>query len=229
MRRFYRLVADQLRNFLWGRSLVNHITRHYRLYDNIEAVFSVLVVVLIIKAFLVDVYQIPSSSMHDTLIENDRIVVNKLQYRFGDVQIGDVIVFRTRGIPIIDDPDKPYYIKRVVGLPGDDLEIRGGGLFRNGQKIESPAIFLENYYIPLPSNNQRAFRVPDGHVLVFGDNSSDSWDSRGWGPVPLENIVGKAFFRYWPPSRIGALHGVAPASSNDLRRRFESDEAPLFR
>lgn len=217
MRKFYRLVADKLRNYIWGRHLVNHITRHQRLYENMEALYTALILALLIKTFIFEAYKIPSSSMYDTLIENDRIFVNKFQYNFWDVDIGDVIVFRTRGIPEIYEPGKPYYIKRVVGLPGDVIEIRNGNLYRNGRRIVAPDFFEENFYVVLHTNNQRRFVVPEGEVLVFGDNSFNSWDSRAWGGVPIENIMGKAFFRYWPLSRMGTIDGVAPRPARERR------------
>lgn len=217
MRRFYRMVGERLKNYLWGRQLVNHVVRHQRLYENFEALYTALILALLIKAFLFEAYKIPSSSMHSTLLENDRIFVNKFQYGIWDVAVGDVIVFRTRGIDKIDHPDKPYYIKRVVGLPGDEIAIRDGYLYRNGERITEPDIFKENYYVPMQFNQRRVFRVPDGEVLVFGDNSFNSFDSREWGGVPYENIMGKAFFRYWPLSRIGTIPGVAPERAIGMR------------
>lgn len=216
MRRFYRMVGDKLKNYLWGRQLVNHVVRHHRVYENIEALYTALILALLIKAFVFEAYKIPSSSMHNTLLENDRIFVNKFQYNIWDVDVGDVIVFRTRGIDRIDDPDKPYYIKRVVGLPGDVIEIRNGDLFRNGERVTEPEIFRDNFYVPL-RNNRRFFEVPPDEVLVFGDNSFNSLDSRDWGGVPMENIMGKAFFRYWPLGRMGSIEGVPPDDA--VRRR----------
>lgn len=221
MRRFYHRVADHLRHFLWGRSLVGHISRHQRLYENVEALFTALVLALLIKAFLFEAYKIPSSSMHNTLVEEDRIFVNKFMYAFWDVKVGDVIVFKTIGIEEIEDPNKPYYIKRVVGLPGDVLQIRNGFIYRNGEKLTKPPLFEDNFYLPSPKDRSTFFQVPEGEVFVFGDNSFNSWDSRAWGGVPLENIMGKAVFRYWPPSRMGLIYGVPPDQAVIERRESE--------
>lgn len=208
MMHFYVAIAESLKNYAWGRETVNHISRHRWFYANFEALYSSLVIVLLITWYIVIAYKIPSASMHDTLLEGDRIFVNKFWYNFADVEVGDIVVFRTKGIPEIEDPNKPYYIKRVVGLPGDQLEIVNGYLYRNGEKMTEPPIFDRNFYISY--SQRRRFTVPNGEVFVFGDNSFNSLDSRAWGGVPLENLVGEAFFRFWPPARIGTLDGVPP-------------------
>lgn len=221
MRRFYLYVASKLRYFSWGRPIVNHISRHRVLYENVEALYTALILALLIKAFLFEAYKIPSGSMKDTLQVYDRIFVNKFCYSFEDIHVGDIVVFKTKGIPPIDDPEKPYYIKRVVGLPGDTIRIgEDGFLYRNGSKLDEPHFFVENRYSTLGA--QREFSVPEGKVFVFGDNSGNSYDSRGWGGVPLENVMGKAVFRYWPLSRIGLIKGLPP---EPVRSRVARDRS----
>ncbi|MBI1390432.1 MAG: signal peptidase I [bacterium] len=228
MRNFYLYVADKLGNFIWGRALVGHFRRHAGLYENIEAMYIALILALFIKAYLIEAYKIPSASMHDTLLEGDRIFVNKMAYTFEPVQPGDVIVFRTKGIPPIEDPEKQFYIKRVVGLPGDLIEIRNGDLYRNGLRVTDPPIFRDNYYTTL-GDGRRAFHVPEGQVYVFGDNSFNSFDSRAWGGVPIENIVGKAVFRYFPLARIGRIRGAAPDRAKIYRNvSTGADLSPWF-
>lgn len=220
MRRFYYHLADKLKNYTWGRSLVNHISYHQRFYENFEALYTALILALLIKTFIFEAYKIPSSSMEDTLQPKDRIFVSKLVYNYRDIHVGDIVVFKTKGIPDIEDPLKPYYIKRVVGLPGDSLQILPNRkILRNGILLDDPEIFLENEYYSMGGRTQ--FIVPEGEVYVFGDNSGNSLDSRAWGGVPLENVMGKAFFRYWPPSRIGTIQGIPPASV--LQNQFEQD------
>lgn len=204
MRRFYLYLADYLKNFHWGRGIVNHINRHPRFYENFEALYTALILALIIKGFLFDAYKIPSSSMENTLQINDRIFVNKFIYRFTDVEVGDIVVFKTKGLPIYD-PEKPYYIKRVAGKPDDTLEIKDGYLYRNGELLDDPEFFTENYYLPYRGNGK--FVVPEGKYYMFGDNSANSLDSRDWGGVPLKNIIGKAAIRYWPLTRFGLIEG----------------------
>ena len=215
MRRFYERFAYHLDHFTWGRRVTGHVRSHPRFYENLEALFTALLLALLIKRYLFEAYKIPSGSMRDTLVENDRIFVSKFVYDFADVEVGDVVVFRTPE-PIYD-PDKPYYIKRVVGLPGDLIEIRGQMLYRNGEPLHDPDFFEQNiYYSRLKSSPPfRSKRVPAGEVFVFGDNSEDSYDSRYWGGVPVENIMGKAVFRYWPPDRIGGIEGVPVRDAKD--------------
>ena len=202
--------GDRLGHYAWGRRIVNHVVCHRRLYENLEAFFTALVLALLIKRYIVDCYEIPSPSMHDTLREGDRIFVAKFLYHFTGIKVGDVVVFRTP--ESIYRPDKPYYIKRVVGLPGDWVEIRGGDVFRNGQVVDQPEFFRRNRYTSRLSSGQQfdGVKVPGGEIYVFGDNSENSFDSRYWGGVPIKNVMGKAFFRYWPPTRIGRIVGAPP-------------------
>ncbi len=213
MRKFYRKLADYLKYHHWGRKIVNHVNRHPRFYDNFEALYTALLIALIIKGFFFDAFKIPSSSMEDTLEIGDRIFVNKFIYNFTDVEIGDIVVFRTKGMTIYD-PEKPYYIKRVVGLPGDAIEIKRGYLFRNGEKVTEPVFFLENYYFPYFKRTK--FKVPEGEYFMFGDNSAFSSDSRAWGGVPQDNVVGRAAIRFWPLHRIGLLYGDPPENADAL-------------
>ncbi len=203
-------LGDRLGHFAWGRRVVGHVARHRRFYENFEAFFTAVVLALLIKRYFIDCYQIPSPSMEDTLKEGDRILVAKFLYHFADIKVGDVVVFRTP--PSIYRPDKPYYIKRVVGLPGDRLEIRNRHIYRNGKLVDKPSFFLRNQYTSRLNNGEtfEAVVVPEGEIYVFGDNSSNSYDSRYWGGVPIENVMGKAFFRYWPPTRIGRIIGEPP-------------------
>jgi len=211
------LLADKLLFFSWGRSAVNHIGRHQRFYENFEALYTALILALLIKTFIFEAYKIPSSSMMDTLREGDRIFVMKFIYSIRPIQVGDVVVFKTKGIDEIYSPDKPYYIKRVVGLPHDHIRIgKDGHIYRNGKLVDDPPFFLTNRYGVLREyDQQREFDVPNGEIFVFGDNSRNSWDSRAWGGVPLQNVMGRAFFRYWPPSRMGLI------------RRASCDPIPL--
>ncbi len=219
MRRFYYLLASKLKYFGWGRAIVNHISRHYRFYENFEALYTALILALLIKSFVFEAYKIPSSSMCDTLIEGDRIFVNKFLYDFSSIEVGDIVVFKTKGIDRIYSPDKPYYIKRVVGLPGDHIEILPDGHLRRNSKImENPEFFDKNFYTVL-ANRKRRFTVPENSLYVFGDNSMNSSDSRDWGSVPVENVMGKAFFRYWPPSRIGLIKGVPTREAQEIVKR----------
>lgn len=215
MRRFYSRLADCLRNFHWGRSLVNHVNRHPRFYENFEALYTALILALLIKSFVFEAYKIPSSSMEDTLQIGDRIFVNKFIYNFTDIEVGDIVVFKTEGISIYD-PEKPYYIKRVAGKAGDTLEIKNGYIYRNGKIVDSPEFFTENQYFSY--QGKRKFIVPEGQLYMFGDNSGNSSDSRDWGGVPVENVMGQAVFRYWPLQQFGFIKGIPPENARTLTK-----------
>lgn len=163
-----------------------------------------LLIAFLVKTFLVQAFWIPSPSMRETLVENDRVLVNKLADTLDDLHRGDVIVFKR---PEDGNPEPQHtegqiedLIKRVVGLPGDELEARDGALFVNGQKLDEPYVSDNT-----PTNDMDEVTVPEGHVFVMGDNRTNSQDSRVFGPVPEDDIVGRAFLRVWPLSHIGRL------------------------
>jgi signal peptidase I len=175
-----------------------------------------------IQAFLVKPYQIPSESMEPTLVPGERVLVNRLSYSIGgDPSIGDVVVFhppvgadgngRECGVDRAADQACPEgtseqsdqnFIKRIVAGPGDTLYIEDGHPVVNGVKKED-----EPYIRPCRGNAdcnlQEPIEIPPDHYFMMGDNRGASDDSRYWGPVPKDWIIGKAFFTYWPPKEIG--------------------------
>jgi signal peptidase I len=177
------------------------------------------ILALLIKSFLVQAFYIPSESMVPTLQVGDRVLVNKLTYRFHSPGRGDVIVFEdpnappvhrgpvsgfvhwvTDGLGLTTSPDKDF-IKRVIGLPGDSIEIRRGRVYVNG-KILAP----EPYLSPIADVSccpGQTWTVPKGELFVMGDNRTNSSDSRtSLGYIPIGKVVGRAFVIIWPPSRI---------------------------
>ena len=155
-----------------------------------------LLVALVVKVFLFQAFVIPSESMLPTLEVGDRVLVNKLSYRLHDVHRGDVVVFE-RPPAAATAGDDSDLIKRVIGLPGDTVEGSGGVVFVNGRP-------LDERYLPASAITQDFARVDigDREVFVMGDNRQNSRDSRFFGPVPTDLIVGRAFARVWP---LGAL------------------------
>ncbi len=148
-----------------------------------------------VRPFVVEAFYIPSESMVPTLQVGDRVLVNKFIYRFTEPERGDIIVFES-----VDNSEEDL-IKRVVGLPGDKIAVRGGKLFVNGEPQKEP---YTNKRLPDRSFFART-TVPKDHVFVMGDNRANSADSRVFGPLPEQNIEGEAFLRFWPPGRIGLL------------------------
>ena len=207
LRKVYYYIGRSLEKRPWGIRLLYHSIRHYRRYELLEALLVALVFAFVIRTFIFQPFKIPSESMDPTLQVGDRLFVNKMVYYFHPPRIGDIVVFKTP--PIIYDPQKPIFIKRVVGLEGDEVSIRSNRLYINDLPSKYPAI-RNNHYSVLVNDafTERNIiytskKVPENEIYVFGDNSPYSYDSRCWGGVPLHNVKGKAVFRWWPPERIG--------------------------
>ena len=201
-----------------------------RLRSLVELVVTIAVAVglaLLIQAFLVKPYKIPSGSMLPTLAINQRILVNRMATHPG---IGDVVVFHpphgadlasgqcanseqgfsAGGAALAAPCDRPLvseskqtFVKRVVGLPGDVLRIVDGHVIRDGKP--EPDAYITACGGAAECTFSRSIRVPAGDDYMMGDNRGDSDDSRYWGPVPQRYIIGAAFLTYWPPDRIGVL------------------------
>lgn len=207
-----------------------------KLRQNIESLLVAIVLALLIRTFIVQPFKIPSGSMIPTLLVGDHLLVNKFVYGtkvpfsdmvvlpFKDIERGDVIVFKYPNPENDPSQEGIDYIKRVVGLPGDSIDLRGENLYINGEK--APLKFLGslddertgaeydeyeenlfgNRHLVIYQKGQEstytgsylpADRVPEGHIFAMGDNRDNSRDSRFWGFVPMENVVGKAFIIHW--------------------------------
>lgn len=163
----------------------------------VAVIGGALAVALVIQAFLVQAFYIPSSSMEPTLEVGDRVLVNKLSYDLHDVNRGDLVVFER---PDGTEGDIKDLIKRVIGLPGETVEIRDGTVVIDGRVLDEPYLAEEEILAEFAP-----VEVPEDHVFVMGDNRDDSRDSRIFGPIPADSIVGRAFVRVWPPTSVGTL------------------------
>jgi len=153
---------------------------------------------LVIQATFLKAFYIPSGSMEPTLEINDRVLVNKLSYSFGDVQRGDIIVFhKPENAP---DSEVNDFIKRVVALEGDTIESRNGAVYLNGSPVDEGYLDPGTVTLNLPSQ-----QIPPGHIFVMGDNRAHSVDSRVFGPIEEGSIVGEALFRVWPVTDLGRV------------------------
>ena len=162
----------------------------------IAAVFAIL-----IRTFLLGPYKIPTGSMRPTLLEGDRIFVDKITYRFRPPQRVEIVVFK---YPL--DPKKDF-VKRLIAFSGEEVEIRDGAVYINGKRISDLRQLQNNYYYnrndwPYAKEGQ-TFKVPESSFFVLGDNSVQSSDSRNWGFVPKKNLIGRAFLIWWPFFRVG--------------------------
>ena len=164
----------------------------------IVLVVASLAVALVVRAFLIQAFYIPSESMLPTLHKDDRVLVNKLSYRLHDVHRGDVIVFEAP--PQASTSEVKDLIKRVVGLPGETIEGRGGEIYIDGKPLDEP-------YLPATVRSREfpAEKVPPHSFWVLGDNRQDSKDSTFFKSIDQGTIVGRAFVRIWPPKDLGLL------------------------
>jgi len=191
----------------------------------VAIVATALGLALAIQAFLVKPYEIPTGSMIPTLEIGQRVLVDRIGSHFSSPKIGDIVVFHPPANESCANPNEgenaegqqfaracdvarkvassQTYIKRVVGLPGDRISIRDGHVYRNG--VREPDSFTEPCHGASECDFGATITVPPGDYYMMGDNRPDSLDSRFWGPVPKAWIIGKAFFTYWPPDRIGFL------------------------
>jgi len=164
------------------------------LRELVETLILTLVTYLLVRTFLFETYRVVGQSMEPTLQQDQRLIVSKLSYRLHEPQRGDIIVFH--------DPQDPSrnLIKRIIGLPGEILEIRNGQVFINEQQLTEP------YLTSISGRSEAPVPIPDGYFFVMGDNRNNSSDSRSWGVLSADQIVGKAAFTYWP----ARLWGPAP-------------------
>jgi signal peptidase I len=170
----------------------------YLIKEWVEPIIIAVILALIIRTFVVQAFKIPTGSMRPTLMEGDRIFVNKFIYRFKEPQRGDVIVF------ISPEDKKKDFIKRLVGLPGENVQISDGLILINGKPVEKGSKLREQYYYNTGDFGKEGSvqTVPKDAYFVLGDNSSSSRDSRYWGFMPKKHLLGKAIFIYWPLNRI---------------------------
>lgn len=165
------------------------------LLDWLESILFAVALFLVLRAFVVETFQIPSESMVPTFYKGDRLFASKFTYLFRDPYRGEIIIFRSPPNPDL------IFIKRVIGLPGDTVEIRGGITYINQRPLEEP--FLAAAAI----RDFGPFTVPENSYFVMGDNRNNSSDSRVWGTVPRKNLVAKPILLYWPPQRLRFIRG----------------------
>lgn len=156
-----------------------------------------------IRVGVAESFFIPTRSMQPTLQIDDRLIVDKVSYRFNPPERGDIVVFQPTeqalkecGLPL---NFQDAFIKRLIGLPGEQVEIKGGSVYINGE------LLTETYLAEKPQYKWGPTTVPSDSYLVLGDNRNSSCDSHAWGFVPRNHIIGRAFVRFWPVGRIGTL------------------------
>lgn len=188
--------------------------RHSRSRTLLEYALTVVVAIVIalaVQAYIVKPYRVPTPSMANTVRAGDRVLIDRVLYGHRGIERGDIVVFR--GGPMVD---RQVLLKRVVGLPGDVLSIEDGRLTVNGRPAEDDYVrHIDGGPEPTqpgpggpdaPWSLQTPYEVPEGFYYVLGDHRSDSFDSRFWGPVAREALIGRAMAVYWPLAGVRALH-----------------------
>ena len=190
--------------------LTHRLPRPWRIaIDWVVTIVGAVAIVLAIKAWVVNPYRIPSSSMETTLHcagaglgctarFSDRVLANRFIYHFTDPKRGDIVVFETPQQARRQCGAGGTFVKRIIGLPGETWEMRNGFVFINGRRLEEPYVNQDRR----DADTLPPEKIPDDSYFVMGDNRSQSCDSRVWGPLARDNLIGKVFAVYWPPKRI---------------------------
>ncbi|AFY39823.1 signal peptidase I [[Leptolyngbya] sp. PCC 7376] len=172
----------------------------YRIWDNAKILGIALIIAVTVRWFIVEPRYIPSGSMLPTLQLGDRVVVEKVSYRFQPIEQGDIVVFRTP--PQLElfgyDPHQAF-IKRVIAEPGQTIAVHDGVVYLDDEPLE------EGFIAAPPEYELQALTVPPNNFFVMGDNRNNSNDSHIWGFVPEQNVIGHAIARFWPLKRFGQL------------------------
>ncbi|MCL4360095.1 signal peptidase I [Patescibacteria group bacterium] len=169
-------------------------------FDFLQGIVVVMAVVVMIYLFVMSPQEINGQSMEPNFHNNEFILTNKLSYRLGDPKRGDVVIFKSPENKDID------FIKRVIGLPGEQVTLKDNGIYINGQRLDEPYlapdvyIFGESYL-----HEGQTIIVPQGDYFVLGDNRPHSSDSREFGPIAKTDFIGKAVLRYWPLPLLGVI------------------------
>jgi signal peptidase I len=171
--------------------------------EYLDSVIIAGVTALFLIFYVVRSFYIPSESMVPTLKVNDMILVDEVVYRFYKPARGDIVVFHP---PPRANSEGKDFIKRVVAVEGDTVQVKNDTTYINGRPVDEPFRNRERLEFEPPSRDYEPMTVPPGQVFCMGDNRDNSEDSRYWGTLPVKNIIGKAFLIFYPPRRIGLLH-----------------------
>jgi signal peptidase I len=185
--------------FMEGDSIAKRIWQWF--LDFIETIVIALAIFVVVYQFLFQPHQVKGDSMYDNFYSGEYLLTDKISYKFNEPKVGDVVVFQA---PMNEEYD---YIKRIVGLPGDKVMIKEGKVIVNSQAFDESG-YLDPEIMTRPGQYAKegvVVTVPSDQYFTMGDNRSNSSDSRDWGTVPIENIVGKAWVRYWPLNKMGVV------------------------
>ena len=189
------------------------------LFELLETFLVTLVVFLVVQLFVAQPYRVQQASMEDTLMPDQFVLVDKFTPRFDEYHRNDIVVFDPPSGWVRDASGSPF-VKRVIGLGGDKVDIHGGHVFVNGTQLVEPYVF-ENQTTEMPDKGSKTWKLAAGQLFVMGDHRQDSRDSRDFGPIDKSSVIGRAWLRYWPLSAFGLVSqpkaspaaGGSPAAS----------------
>ncbi|HEX7491738.1 MAG TPA: signal peptidase I [Candidatus Limnocylindrales bacterium] len=173
------------------------------LFELLETILLTLVIFMIVQAFVAQPYQVQQPSMENTLMPDQYVLVDKLTPHFDDYHRGDIVVF-TPPTGWSEDASKTPYIKRVIGVAGETIDIHGGHVYVNGALLVEPYVY-EGQSTEMPGGGSRTWKVGAGQLFVMGDHRQASQDSRDFGPIDRSSAIGRAWLRYWPSNQFGLL------------------------
>jgi signal peptidase I len=203
---------DRSRSLSWHpihSPLVDRRSSTGCLLEIVETLVLTLIIFFVIQTFVAQPYQVQQHSMERTLVPGQYVLVDKLSPRWDAYGRGDVVVFNP---PDSWTPEQTPFIKRVIGLPGDVVEVRDdGNVYVNDARLEEPYTYANDAGIgePTMAADQARWVVPEGQLFVMGDHRRSSADSRVFGPINSSDVIGRAFLRYWPVDTLGILQTPA--------------------
>ena len=195
------------------------------LLELVETVVLTLILFVVIQNFVAQPFQVQQFSMQNTIQDGQYVLVDRLTPRFDGYHRGDIIVF-TPPVSVDESPDRKPFIKRVIGVAGDTVELRDGKVYVNGVALIEPYLFSLDgtAQATLPETDQSSWTIPAGQLFVMGDHRMRSSDSRQFGPIRIDDVIGRAWIRYWPinqlevlptarhPELVGATPAASPAT-----------------
>ena len=184
------------------------------LLEILETILLTVIIFFVFQHFIAQPYQIEQVSMEPTVEPGQYVLVDKLSPIWSDYKRGDVIVFNPPAGYSEQDGQNIPFIKRIIGVAGDLVEVKDNSVYVNGVKLAEPYVFDGQPTTPL--SNESSWRVPQGDLFVLGDHREQSQDSRVFGPIPKSTVIGRAWLRYWPSDKLGIIGSASYAGVPDV-------------
>jgi signal peptidase I len=190
---------------------VNHRTLGC-LFELLETVLVTLVIFLVVQLFVAQPYQVQQTSMENTLLPDQYVLVDKLTPHFAGYHRGDIVVFNPPP-GWAQDPSGTPFIKRVIGVGGDTVDIHAGHVYLNGVQLDE-AYLYQGQTTDMPDQGSQTWKLGSNQLFVMGDHRQESRDSRDFGPIDKSSVIGRAWLRYWPTDQFGLIPQAKPSSAS---------------